>query len=110
MKQQMKDALVKCIAACDHCATSCLEEEHVAHMVDCIRADQDCADICNLALRLLQRESNLATQFLLLCEEACRKCEAICRQHDNEHCQACADACLACAELCHEHHTAILQD
>ncbi|MGI4750702.1 MAG: four-helix bundle copper-binding protein [Janthinobacterium lividum] len=107
--QDLIQKLLNCTLACENCATACLDEEDVKMMVACIKLDRDCADICSLAARLLQRDSDIALQFLLLCEEICRKCAAECTQHEHEHCQKCAEACNTCADACHAHHQQITQ-
>lgn len=89
-----------CAIACEHCAASCLGEDHVQHMVDCIRSDLDCAGICHLAVALMARGSELAAQFCALCAEACERCADICENHTEEHCQQCAVACRICADEC----------
>lgn len=108
--QALIQQLLECALACEHCATSCLQEEDVKMMAPCIKLDRDCSDICVQAARLLQRESDIAHQYLLLCEEICRMCGEECSKHEAEHCQQCAAACKACAEACHAHHTPITQD
>src|SRR3712207_8261901 len=50
-------SLIKCITACEACATLCLQEEDVQMMVKCIQADRDCADVCALTTRLVARNS-----------------------------------------------------
>lgn len=102
--------LLACFAACENCATECLKEEDVKMMAGCIALDRDCADICSEAARLLQRNSVIAHQYLLLCEEICRLCAAECSKHQHQHCQDCAKACMECAEACHAHHEPITQD
>lgn len=99
--------LNECVAACETCAAACLEEDNVSEMAHCIELDRDCADICALASRLLQRDSEMAHSYLVACEEACRICAAECKKHDHDHCKACAEACERCAEACHEHHGAV---
>jgi hypothetical protein len=101
--------LIDCALACEHCATQCLQEHDVKMMTACISLDRDCADICLQAVRLLQRDSGLALQYLLICEEACRLCAEECSKHNHDHCQACAAACITCAEACHEHHQPVTQ-
>lgn len=103
-------ALLDCALACEHCASSCLKEEDINMMIDCIKLDRDCADICTQAARLLQRDSVIAHQYLLLCEEICRLCAEECGKHDHEHCRQCAVACEECAEACHANHEPINQD
>ena len=102
--------LLDCALACEHCATACLHEEDVKMMANCISLDRDCADICVQGARLLQRDSVIAHQYLVLCEEICRLCAAECSKHQHDHCQECAKACIDCAEACHAHHEPITQD
>ncbi|MFS2189122.1 four-helix bundle copper-binding protein [Mucilaginibacter sp. P25] len=102
--------LLDCALACEHCATACLHEEDVKMMANCISLDRDCADICVQGARLLQRDSVIAHQYLVLCEEICRLCAAECGKHQHDHCQECAKACIDCAEACHAHHEPITQD
>lgn len=114
MEQRNNQALIQtlldCALACEYCASSCLEEEHVKMMTSCIKLDRDCADICLQAARLLQRNSVIAYQYLLLCEEICRLCAEECGKHDHKHCKACAEACIKCADACHKNHEAIHQN
>lgn len=102
--------LLACVKACENCATACLNEQEVKPMVRCISLDRDCADICSQTARLLERRSEIAHQYLLLCEEICRMCAEECGMHDHQHCQRCAAACRECAEACREHHQPITQD
>jgi len=101
--QALLDALNRCVAACEHCATACLGEEHVRHMTDCIRLDRDCADICALVARLVVRGSEHARHLIKECIELCTKCANECAKHNHPHCQQCAAACRACAEACREY-------
>lgn len=105
--KQLIQILNDCVAACESCAAASLEEENITDMAHCIELDRDCADICALASRLLQRDSEMAHGYLLVCEDACRKCAEECGKHDHDHCKACSDACERCAEACHEHHGSI---
>jgi hypothetical protein len=47
--QSCIDACHDCAVACDHCAASCLKEDDVKSMAQCIALDIDCAEICRLA-------------------------------------------------------------
>jgi len=107
--QDLIQKLINCALACENCVAACLSEEDVTMMVPCIKLNHDCADICLLAARLLQRDSDIALQYLLLCEEACRNCAAECGKHQHDHCQQCAEVCNTCAEACHAHHELITQ-
>ena len=94
------DHLMKCIAACETCATACLNEADPAMMKNCIMLDRDTADACVMAARFVARDSAHSDEALALCITLCRACEAECRQHDHDHCRACAEACHACHVSC----------
>lgn len=98
----LEHVLVKCMTACETCATLCLQEDNVKMMVRCIMLDRDCADICLLTAQFVARNSNHAKHVMRECVEICRLCEEECRKHDHEHCQKCADACKECADACEE--------
>lgn len=108
---QIIQMLLACALECERCATACLGEDDVKMMARCITLDRDCADICTIAARLLQRDSEIAHEFLLICEKMCRMCADECAKHTHmEHCQRCAELCRKCAEACHEHQARLNQD
>lgn len=98
--QDVLDALARCTAACEHCATACLDEADIKVMVPCIRLDRDCADICRLTAAFIARGSDHASHVLRECIEICHKCYDECVQHPHVHCKECAAACKACLEAC----------
>lgn len=89
-----------CSQACEHCASSCLREPELAHMVACIAADLDCVQICNATAALIARDSRFAAELAKLCAAVCQECADICSQHDRDHCQKCAAACRQCVDAC----------
>lgn len=97
------ESLQKCVTACEYCADACLDEDNVSSMVDCIRIDRNCADICSTSLRLLIRNSNRAKSVVEICQGICAECAEECEKHDHEHCQECARACRRCEEQCREY-------
>ncbi len=94
------EKLSNCIAACQRCSDACLDEDNVSEMAGCIRSDRDCAEICQVALNFLSRNSDNTDQILSLCKEMCEACADDCEQHEAEHCKKCAEACRECAEAC----------
>lgn len=104
MKIIPHDELIKkldiCIAACNFCASSCLKEDHVQMMANCIATDLDCAEICRTTAVLLARNSPHAKHLLKECIEVCEACATECGKHDHDHCKACEKACTECAEAC----------
>ncbi|WP_293300311.1 four-helix bundle copper-binding protein [Pedobacter sp. UBA4863] len=103
LHEMLIEKLLKCMQACEQCATACLQETEVTPMAKCIALDRDCADICALTARLLMRNSEVAHNMLMLCETICRHCAEECGSHEHEHCTLCAAACNACGEACNEH-------
>lgn len=98
--KQLLTALAECAAACNMCATACLEEKDIRMMVACIRLDIDCAQICQATAGFVSRGSDHAVHLLTECAEICTKCAGECAKHQNDHCQTCAEACRKCAEAC----------
>lgn len=97
------NTLMECALTCERCMSACLEEKDVTEMAHCIELDRDCAEVCFLGAKLLIRDSEIAHQYLKICEEACRLCAEECSLHQEEHCQECARTCRRCQEECHEH-------
>jgi hypothetical protein len=95
--QSQLDALHAAVAACEHCATACLQEADVAPLTRCIALTRDCADVCALTLRLVARDSEHAAHLLKECTEICAACADECSRHEHLHCQQCAEACRRCA-------------
>lgn len=94
------DACLACAAVCNHCATSCLQEQDTKMMVKCIQLDLECAAACYAAAQLLSLGSSKAAELCQLCADLCEACAAECSKHSNKHCQECADACMKCAAEC----------
>ena len=94
--QDLIQTLADCAAACQYCSDQCLDEDHVAKMVACIRLDRDCADACLVALNFVARGSQSAQQAVRFCLDLCKQCGEECAQHEAQHCQECAEACRAC--------------
>ncbi|WP_409291675.1 four-helix bundle copper-binding protein [Peribacillus sp. SCS-37] len=92
--------LHECMEACNHCFDSCLQEENVGHMAECIRLDRECADICGYFEQALGRATPFVSELAGICATICEACGNECKRHDHDHCQRCADACFACAREC----------
>lgn len=94
---------VECQLSCNRCFDACLKEPDVKMMVNCIRLDRECADICGIAVDFAGREGTIARDILAVCAKACEACAAECEKHSHmEHCQECARACRECARACRD--------
>lgn len=97
---QLLTTLAACAAACNMCATACLEEDDVKMMASCIKLDMDCAQICAMTAAFVARGSDHAAHLMKECVEICGKCAAECEKHEMDHCQQCAEACRKCEAAC----------
>ena len=99
--QSLLEALNACVAACEKCASACLQEQDVKMMVSCISLDHDCADVCALTARLVARGSIHGMHLLRECAEICKACGDECAKHLHvQHCQECVEACRHCEQAC----------
>ncbi len=94
------EACLRCSAICHHCAASCLEEEHVGMMAECIRLDMECAAICTATAQVLSMGGSQAKALAMICAQICDDCSLECAKHDNQHCRECSDICHNCANQC----------
>ncbi|MGM0827462.1 MAG: four-helix bundle copper-binding protein [Bacillota bacterium] len=92
--------LNECMEACNHCFDACLKEVNVGMMVDCIRMDRECADMCGFLELALLRGTPFVAELAPACATICEACGNECKKHDYVHCQKCADACFKCANEC----------
>jgi hypothetical protein len=105
---EMIETLNECSATCTACADACLSESHVEQLVQCIRLDLNCADICcttaNILTRQMQNNQQVLRSLLDTCVVLCRLCAQECESHAqmHEHCRICAETCRRCERLCGE--------
>jgi hypothetical protein len=84
---------VRCKQKCERCASACLSEGDVSKMAECIRLDNDCAEICWTAAGSMSRGSRFAHDICRVCAAIYDTCGAECAKHQPDHCQRCADEC-----------------
>lgn len=95
-----------CAQVCTSCADACLAEPTVDELIQCIRLNLDCADVCATTSRVLARQTgtdpSLTRELLAVCATACRVCAEECERHAamHEHCRICAEHCRRCVEVC----------
>lgn len=93
--------LSQCLATCKECGKMCLEEGQARTAIIC----NECAEICDLALKFKCCNSEFANQALDLCGQICKRCASECGKANSAHCQECADVCKRCAEVCSSVHS-----
>ena len=98
--QRYIEACMDCAIACNHCASSCLNEDEINSLANCIRLDLECASVCITTAKLMSSDSEFSTHISRLCADICEACATECEKHEMEHCKKCAMACRYCAEQC----------
>lgn len=101
--EKLISALGNCINHCNYCADACLDEDHVKMMVDCIRTDRVCAEVCTALSRVLSTGYKDVDGLVQYCIKICNACADECEKHDHAHCRECAKACRNCAQACKEY-------
>ncbi len=101
--QSLIDTLHECMVACNHCYDACLKEDDVKMMVDCIRLDRECADMCAFLEQALGRGTPFTAELAKACADICEACGNECKKHDHDHYQKCAESCFKCADACRNH-------
>lgn len=102
------DECQDCARACTRSAVACLSESDVRQLVQCIRLDLDCADLCLAAAALGSRRTgtnrDILRGMLEICSDGCRICAEECERHAgrHEHCRTCTDACRRCERACRD--------
>lgn len=96
LKSDQIQNLMQCIAVCTACAHKCVQEGHKKTAVIC----HECAEVCDLALKLKCTGSEFSDQVLDLCADVCKKCAAECQKMQVQHCKECGDVCNTCSESC----------
>lgn len=100
--QLLLKKLQECMIACNHCLNECLTEDHVEMMLDCIRLDRECVEICSVLESAIIRQSPYTNQLAEICLVVCNDCSEQCEKHEHRHCQYCAVICRECAEACRD--------
>lgn len=99
--QQVVNALIDCARECRYCAQACQDETEAAGLEECIRLNQDCADLCALGADLIRRHSIFQARLGRLCAEACDACADECALHpEMDACRECEESCRRAAEIC----------
>lgn len=110
---QSVEACVQASLVFNQCADACLGEADPAGLVECIRACQDAADVCQAHARIASRHTghaqDLVRTLLQACVAACRTASEKLGAHvaDRSYCRVCAQACSRCALACQEALTSI---
>lgn len=101
--EKLIHALGNCINHCNYCADACLDEDNVKMMVDCIRTDRVCAEVCAALIQILATGYKDVDGLVQYCIKVCNACADECENHEHSHCKECAKACRDCVQACKEY-------
>lgn len=95
------DRLYECAGVCLACADACSAEtdpQMIVKSLKCRRMDQDCADLCTVAARVIARQTgyDAPTTFAVVdaTRAALRACADACDEMgEMDHCALCATVC-----------------
>lgn len=69
-------------------------------MVDCIRTDKVCAEVCSALSQVLATSYSDVRGLVQYCKKVCEACADECGKHEAQHCKDCAKACQECVKAC----------
>ncbi|QIQ86764.1 four-helix bundle copper-binding protein [Erythrobacter sp.] len=79
------------------CADACLAEADAEDRAECIRRCLDASDACTAFTRIASRRVGGHVRTIKAAGAAaiiaCEECHALCKQHEDAHCQRCARMC-----------------
>jgi len=101
--EKLIHALGNCINHCNYCADACLDEDDVKMMVNCIRIDRVCAEVCSSLSQILATGFEDVDDLVRYCIKVCTLCAEECEKHDMDHCKECAAACRNCVTECEKY-------
>lgn len=101
--EKLIEVLSNCIHYCNYCANACLNDNDVQEMVDCMRMNHVCAEVCGTLSHLLMTDYKDIRELMEYCIRTCERCAEECEKHDQQHCKECAKACRECVEACRKY-------
>jgi len=100
-KAELINALGECVNTCNHCFSACLKEDDIKMMVQCIRLDKECAEVCSFTI-LMFHSGKFIDKYIETCMMVCDACAEECGKYPHDHCKKCAEKCRECADKCRD--------
>jgi hypothetical protein len=99
------DACLNCLQTCISCANADLAEAD-AELSTCVALCVNCADVCDVTMRILSRPAQwdhlVVHRLLQACIRTCTASADECARHapHHHHCAVCEKSCRACLQAC----------
>ncbi|MBX9853351.1 MAG: four-helix bundle copper-binding protein [Cytophagaceae bacterium] len=98
------NTLLACMRASEHCCACCLEHKDTFLLRNCIKLNRECAEVCLLTSRLLERDSQFTDDMIELCIKVCRMCAEECEKFTQfDFCKEAGDACRNAEKIFLQH-------
>ena len=102
--QTLADKAGDCVSKGEVCLTHCYEllAQGDKSMASCAKSVREMLALCGALRSLASQEAPSVPKLAAVAMDACTRCEAECRKHEDMHapCKACAESCAACAAEC----------
>jgi Cys-rich four helix bundle protein (predicted Tat secretion target) len=102
--QTLADKASDCVSKGEVCLTHCYEllAEGDKSMASCAKSVREMLALCGALRSIASQEAPSLPKLAAVAQDACTRCEAECRKHEETHapCKACAESCAACAAEC----------
>jgi hypothetical protein len=99
--QSCIDTCLECANQCDYCILECLKEENIKVLVQCIRLNRECAQMCLNTARTMTLGSEHYWDVCKVCADYCDRCVIECEKRTYmDCCRLCVEICKRCADEC----------
>lgn len=103
--EDLIEVLLNCAIASEKCANVCQFQNLMPRAV---QLNRDCVELLKQGVRLLNHNSEIGSQFVMLIEETCRMIVEECRTNlALPQCKRCAEECTKCADECREYYISV---
>ncbi len=92
--------LSQCVKLCRVCTQECLSTKDNYEHGSMLRLSIECADFCNVTMKLLLLNSTYTVKAAALCAEICNELATACFAFPQHRIRQCAIVCLEVAEQC----------
>ncbi|TPN84452.1 four-helix bundle copper-binding protein [Aquimarina algicola] len=99
-KKEIIEAFVECAAHCRNCAYSCLKEEEIDDLKNCITINTLTAEIVEKMALGISTSSDAEEMVIRHCRSQILACAEECEIHDYAYCKECAIACKKAVTVC----------
>jgi hypothetical protein len=99
-QEQIESCIAACAASARECRQFCEAYRYNSELIIVLFNCRDCAELCEICIRGLERKSRVTRALCLACAAACELCVETFRVDATEPFRRCREACRRCAAEC----------